>query len=660
MFGGEQNSGDVFVKPNMVRVRAIDESDIGQNAVVFVPIIILWVAFVVLLYGAHRADQDSTLAVGPVSLLGDNALSHDGHYQINVQTGFRFNAGLGSENRVFIQLWGSQGRSQEIELRHKWRPLWQRGGVDSFLISVPVDIGHIKKVKIRHDSRGFAASWFLVGLDVVNLIRGERSRRYFWLDQWVAGHIDGCTIECVIHGQTLKQSSSWQRSFRSRMSHAVSDSHTVLSVFLCPRGSRFNRTQRAMILMQFVCTSLFVNALFFQADAGSDINIAQTLTTGILSALIVLLPLSLVIFLFRHANLPLPKNSKTKKNRVSPAPDASPEQPPPDLETFPELLGSTRPPAPPVALPFLRASKDSCNHSTESTQARVSQRYNGSFFGGLKRPDDAERAGAISSGSKSRSFFEQDLPSWCRELAWLVSIACCIWCCYYVLLLSFAWGPRLSRLWLVSVFTSVCMNTLVSDPLFIVLLALVGTVVMGGLQSPVHKLRVAEEVVLASDETVEQRSKEKEEKMHRVGPVGPVGTSASFLARQTKLATQDRETSLAVLEVLRYLVLYTCVIVVFMVNRDDTGFHLRAFVGNTVAVGHGVGSNLVEGRFVENSAFGSVASKANWWSWTKKSVTQMYQREWYNGNVVANAVHGHGDAAAMRNQQVYFLGSPRT
>ena len=65
-----------------------------------------------------------------------------------MKTGVRFNGGLGADRaaRVYLTMHGTAGLTNEIELDHAWRPLFQRGAVDVFVITTPFDIGRIRRV----------------------------------------------------------------------------------------------------------------------------------------------------------------------------------------------------------------------------------------------------------------------------------------------------------------------------------------------------------------------------------------------------------------------------------------------------------------------------------------------------------------------------------
>ena len=186
VFGGTQQTEDaVLIKPNMVRVRAISGDDIADNSVVFVAVVLLWFIFLAILYNSYQADKRAALATGPISLPTNNN-EHHGRFQITVNTGIRANAGIGPETRVYIQMFGTFGLTHEIELTHPWRPVFQRGANDVFVITTPFDIGRIRRISIRQDGHGENPCWYLCGLEILNMNLGEASRRYFWINNWLS------------------------------------------------------------------------------------------------------------------------------------------------------------------------------------------------------------------------------------------------------------------------------------------------------------------------------------------------------------------------------------------------------------------------------------------------------------------------------------------
>ena len=650
VFGGAQGSS-TFVKPNLVKIRAITAADIGNNAVVFVPIVFLWILFVLCMRSACTADDKALLATGPISL-PDNRDSHVGHYQITVNTGFRYNAGLPHDTRVFIQLAGTNGMTSEFELGHEWRPLFQRGASDVFLVTTPDYIGNISHVTIRHDGHGDLPQWFLNGLEVANLKLGRRGVRYFWLGKWVAFDIGDSMLEYEIPGLTLKQSATWNRAFETRITRSVTDSHTVIAAFLAPPGAKFNRSQRTMTLMAFFCGSLFANAFFFQTD-GEKLNVAQTITTGIISSLLVLIPVTVIIFLFRRA-----RPARRRRDRVAASDDtgangsgnAVKETSLADQgSTSTSTLISAKKPSGALSA-LMRSSVGTVSMALPTTTTTTG--------GVFSTDDEAEMHGNTrTEATYFHTIRKMELPYWCRHLAWALSLGMCVWSCYYVLLLSFEWGPIASWTWLAAVVSSVFMLTAVTDPVFILLVAAAGTVVFGFRGSKDKLFRSgAKEIVHCSEKDVARLRKYREKSSAKSTTKLP----ASYMEKRKGQLLRDQQMSTILWNIVRYLIFYGCVIVAFMASQEEKSFGLIGFIVDAVALGEG--DMIWRGNSVHDydTEFGDIGNQDDFWAWAEASVGNMHKLNWYNGDAVQAQAHSNAAAAArIANEQVYFLGAPR-
>ncbi|CAF3698383.1 unnamed protein product [Rotaria sp. Silwood1] len=78
-------------------------------------------------------------------------------YEITVFTGDK--AGAGTDAKVFIQIYGLYGRTEEIPLKSK-SDSFERKSIDKFKIEAP-DIGPIEKIRIGHHSENSRAAWYL-------------------------------------------------------------------------------------------------------------------------------------------------------------------------------------------------------------------------------------------------------------------------------------------------------------------------------------------------------------------------------------------------------------------------------------------------------------------------------------------------------------------
>ncbi|CAF0768261.1 unnamed protein product, partial [Didymodactylos carnosus] len=78
-------------------------------------------------------------------------------YEITVFTGDK--QGAGTDASVFIQIYGVNGKTDEIKLGNK-SDTFERKKVDQFKLEAS-DVGQIEKIRIGHDSKGFQSGWFL-------------------------------------------------------------------------------------------------------------------------------------------------------------------------------------------------------------------------------------------------------------------------------------------------------------------------------------------------------------------------------------------------------------------------------------------------------------------------------------------------------------------
>ncbi|XP_012940880.1 lipoxygenase homology domain-containing protein 1 [Aplysia californica] len=78
-------------------------------------------------------------------------------YEVTIWTGTK--SGAGTDSNVFLQLYGKDGKTQEISLRNK-TDNFEKGQVDKFKIEAP-DVGRLQKVRIGHDGTGMFSGWYL-------------------------------------------------------------------------------------------------------------------------------------------------------------------------------------------------------------------------------------------------------------------------------------------------------------------------------------------------------------------------------------------------------------------------------------------------------------------------------------------------------------------
>ncbi|KAK1803299.1 hypothetical protein P4O66_004083 [Electrophorus voltai] len=90
-------------------------------------------------------------------------------YEVIVITGQE--KGAGTDARVFITIFGTNGDSGRRRLRQRCRNLFERGRTDRFLLEL-LDMGELLRLRVEHDGRGPAPGWLLARVEVTNTANG--------------------------------------------------------------------------------------------------------------------------------------------------------------------------------------------------------------------------------------------------------------------------------------------------------------------------------------------------------------------------------------------------------------------------------------------------------------------------------------------------------
>ncbi|KAM9262068.1 lipoxygenase homology domain-containing protein 1 [Morus bassanus] len=113
---------------------------------------------------------------------GESALEEN-TYEVRVLTGNVW--GAGTDANVFLSIYGvGRGDTGERQLKRSNNlNKFEKGQVDVFTIKA-IDLGELKKLRIRHDNSGASPSWFLERVEIVDL--KESTTYYFPCQRWLA------------------------------------------------------------------------------------------------------------------------------------------------------------------------------------------------------------------------------------------------------------------------------------------------------------------------------------------------------------------------------------------------------------------------------------------------------------------------------------------
>uniref|UniRef100_A0A670JIB8 Lipoxygenase homology PLAT domains 1 n=1 Tax=Podarcis muralis TaxID=64176 RepID=A0A670JIB8_PODMU len=107
------------------------------------------------------------------------------NYEVCVVTGDVRNAGTNAN--VFMQIYGELGKTEVLILRNRSNN-YERGATETFKVDVftvpAIDLGELKKVRIRHDNTGSNPAWFLERIEVIDT--NEDITYYFPCQRWLA------------------------------------------------------------------------------------------------------------------------------------------------------------------------------------------------------------------------------------------------------------------------------------------------------------------------------------------------------------------------------------------------------------------------------------------------------------------------------------------
>ncbi|KAK2516978.1 Loxhd1 [Columba guinea] len=104
-------------------------------------------------------------------------------YEVHVLTGNVW--GAGTDANVFLSIYGvGRGDTGERQLKRSNNlNKFEKGQVDVFTVKA-IDLGELKKLRIRHDNTGASPSWFLERVEIVDL--KESTTYYFPCQRWLA------------------------------------------------------------------------------------------------------------------------------------------------------------------------------------------------------------------------------------------------------------------------------------------------------------------------------------------------------------------------------------------------------------------------------------------------------------------------------------------
>ncbi|XP_055755421.1 polycystic kidney disease protein 1-like 2 [Salvelinus fontinalis] len=308
-----------FVMPNLVDVSRTAElfGTFAQNPVVVCFIGSIFVAYVLVVIWARRKDIQDTAKV-KVTLLEDNDPLAEYRYMLNISTGHR--RGASTSSQVTVTLLGMEGESEPHHLTDPDKPVFERGAVDTFLLTTPFSLGELQSIRLWHDNSGGHPAWYINKVMVQDVETGQKW--HFLCNSWLAIDMSECTLDKVFPVATEMDLKKFSNMFFMRTAKDFRDGHIWFSVISRPPTSTFTCVQRVSCCFSLLLCTMLTSIMFWgiptdpseqTMDLGHIEFTWQQLMIGVQSS-IIMFPINLLIVsIFRNTR---PRETKPGKHKA--------------------------------------------------------------------------------------------------------------------------------------------------------------------------------------------------------------------------------------------------------------------------------------------------------------------------------------------------------
>ncbi|KAF7242704.1 Polycystic kidney disease protein 1-like 2, partial [Varanus komodoensis] len=314
-----------FVLPNTIDVSKTVElfATFVDNPVVVVTVGCIFVVYLLVLIWARRKDIEDDAKV-KITVLEDNDPFAQYRYLVTVYTGHR--RGAATTSQVTLTLYGQEGESEPHHLVDPGKTVFERGGVDVFLLCTLFPLGELQSIRLWHDNSGGSPSWYVNHVLVHDVATDQKW--YFLCNSWLSIDIGDCVLDKVFPVATEKDMKLFSNLFFMKTSKGFRDGHIWYSIFNRSPRSSFTRAQRVSCCFSLLLCTMLTSIMFWgvpkdPADQKMDLGKIeftwQEVMIGFESSLL-MFPINLLIVqIFRNARCPPHKEKRPgKSGRVSP------------------------------------------------------------------------------------------------------------------------------------------------------------------------------------------------------------------------------------------------------------------------------------------------------------------------------------------------------
>uniref|UniRef100_A0A672RTA5 Polycystic kidney disease 1 like 2a n=1 Tax=Sinocyclocheilus grahami TaxID=75366 RepID=A0A672RTA5_SINGR len=453
-----------FVMPNVVDVSRTAElfATFVNNPVVvcFVGAIIL--AYLLVVMWARRKDIQDAVKV-KVTVLEDNDPLAEYRYLLSINTGHRRGASTSSQ---VMTLQGTEGEIEPHHLTDPEKPVFERGGLDMFLLTTPFSLGELQSIRLWHDNSGQHPSWYVNKVMVQDLETGQKW--HFLCNSWLSVDLGERTLDKVFPVATEMD----LKRFRYVTAKDFRDGHIWFSVISRPPSSNFTRVQRVSCCFSLLLCTMLTSIMFWGIPSDPSDSI-------------IMFPINLLIVsIFRNARPREQKSESSSKQQSKIDPKkpvkmgrVSPNQPPHNnhKEITPDTVIKASPSLRfwPRIVPFL--CHNGCGIMTFLIISfqdikRIAQ----SLYKNLLEPHVSScsvsglhtRSSSPTEGNSgdSRKCSQKGLPWWFVFVGWFLVVSTSGVSAYFTMMYGLTYGKERSISWLISMVVSFFESLFITQP----------------------------------------------------------------------------------------------------------------------------------------------------------------------------------------------------
>nr|XP_056718331.1 polycystic kidney disease protein 1-like 2 [Euleptes europaea] len=334
-----------FVMPNTIDVSKTVElfATFVDNPVVVTTVGCIFLVYLLVLIWAGRKDIQDDAKV-KIMVLTDNDPFAQYRYLVTIFTGHR--RGAATTAQVTLTLYGQEGESEPHHLVDPEMLVFERGGVDVFLLCTLFPLGELQSIRLWHDNSGDSPSWYVNRVLVHDVATDQKW--YFLCNSWLAIDVGDCVLDKVFPVATEQDMKQFSNLFFMKTSKGFQDGHIWYSIFNRSPRSSFTRAQRVSCCFSLLLCTMLTSIMFWgvpkdPADQKMDLGKIeftwQEVMIGFESSLL-MFPINLLIVqIFRNIR-PRPNREKKpgKSGRVSPSLSTLPHQGTQSVSLTPEAV----------------------------------------------------------------------------------------------------------------------------------------------------------------------------------------------------------------------------------------------------------------------------------------------------------------------------------